>query len=97
MTSALPQTATLNKVRTFCFFFSVQFLNYGLLCWNYRAVSQARYGSIFASDLMCAAVSFTLIKRVTEAKSIAAMAGYVLGGACGSLLSVWITRTVYGQ
>ena len=82
--------------RTFLFFFAVQFLNYAILCWNYRAVAQARYGNVFASDLMCAAISFTLIKRVAKTDSRAALAGYVLGGAVGSVVSVWITKGVFG-
>ena len=84
-------------VKTFLFFFAVQFLNYAMLCWNYRAVAQARYGNVFASDLMCAAISFTLIKRVAKTDSRAAMAGYILGGAVGSVVSVFVTRRIFGQ
>jgi hypothetical protein len=83
--------------RTFVFFFAVQFLSYAMLCWNYRTVAQARYGGIFLSDLACAAISFTLIKKVANTESRVALIGYVLGGAFGSVVSVWITKQVYGQ
>jgi hypothetical protein len=81
----------------FLSFFLLQALFYGVLCWNYRAVAQARYASIGVSDMACAAISWTLIKRIGEAKSKWAQAGFILGGACGSLLSVWITKQVFGQ
>lgn len=81
---------------TFLKFFLIQCLNYGILCWNFRAVAQARYVHIGLSDLCCAAISFTLIKRVAQTDSRAAMAGYIVGGAVGSVVSVWITKTVWG-
>ncbi len=84
-------------VRQFSLYFAIQCLSYGVFCWNLRVVAQARYLSIFASDLCFAAISFTLIRKVAEAKSGWAQVGYILGGACGSLVSVWITRRLYGQ
>jgi hypothetical protein len=83
--------------KQFVAFFLIQALSYGVVCWNFRAVAQARYGSIGVSDMLCAAISWTLIKRIGEAKSHWAQAGFILGGACGSLLSVWITKRVFGQ
>lgn len=84
-------------MRTFLSFFSIQFLSYAVICWNYRSVAQARYGNIFVSDLACAAISFNLIKKVANAESRVAMAGYILGGAVGSITSVWVTKVVFGQ
>lgn len=86
-----------SKVKEFLFFFALQCLSYGVITWNYRMVAQARYPSIFASDLLCAALGFTAIKRVADAKSHVALAGYMLGGAVGSVVSAWITRKIYGQ
>ena len=86
----------MKSCKQFLLFFAVQFLNYGLLCWNYRAIAQARYGNIFASDLCCAAITFSLIKKVAKTESKAAWIGYVLGGAFGSIASVWITKHLYG-
>lgn len=83
--------------RVFVFFFSVQCLSYGMLCWNYRSVAQAWFGSIFVSDLCCAAITFSLIKHVAGTKSKVAQAGYILGGAIGSVIAVWLTRIIYGK
>ena len=84
-------------MKRFAFFFAVQCLNYAMLTWNYRVVAQARYVSIFASDLCCAAITFGLIKKIVDERSKSAMAGYVLGGACGSVFAAWITKAIYGQ
>jgi hypothetical protein len=87
----------MKQLHQFLFFFGLQFLSYAVITWNYRAVAQARYLSIGLSDLVCAGLGFTAIKRVSATEGRAALAGYVLGGACGSILSAWITRAVYGQ
>ena len=89
----------MTRLREFALFFGIQFLFYGLLCWNYRAIAQARYASVGLSDLCCAATSFTLIKMIADPdkKSKWAFSGYVLGGACGSLFSVWMSKGVFGQ
>jgi hypothetical protein len=85
------------KMKYFGTFFFVQVMNYACLTWNYRAVAQAGYAHVVVSDLCCATISFTLIKIVSEAKCNAARAGYILGGACGSLVSVFVTKAVFGQ
>jgi len=83
--------------REFLYFFCVQFLSYGFLCWNYRAVAQARMAHIVASDICCAVVSFSLIRHVAAAKSRWAAIGYVAGGVAGSVFSVWLTMDVFGK
>ena len=84
-------------MKQFCLFFVVQFLYYGLLTWNYRSIAAGYVPSVFVSDLLCAAVSFSLIKRVAEARTRTAMAGYVLGGAVGSVVSIAATKAIYGK
>lgn len=87
----------MSHVLTFAFFFGVQCLAFGLITWNWRMIAQGRYRSIFVSDLFYSAVNFALIQKVARADSEAAWAGYVLGGAVGSVLATWITKKVYGQ
>lgn len=84
-------------VLTFLFFFGAQALNYAVVTWNYRAVAQARYRHLFASDLVCAGIGFLLIKQVARTDSAAALAGYVLGGACGSVTATWVTKRLWGE
>jgi hypothetical protein len=80
-------------VITFLLFFALMFLNYGLLCINYRMVARGSYLGTAWSDAAVAALGFTLIRHVAEADSILAQAGYVCGGVCGSMLGLWLTRT----
>lgn len=87
----------MKHLREFALFFALQSLAYAAMCWNFRAIAQARYGHIFVSDRLCATLGFTLVKRVADAKGKVAMAGYVLGGAAGSLFSVWLTTHVFGR
>lgn len=92
-----PETKPRSAFVVFWLFFAVQCLSYGMLCWNYRAIAQARFVGIFVSDLFCAFIGFSLIKYVAGTKSHVARAGYVLGGAIGSVISVYITKVVFGQ
>lgn len=91
------ETPAQTGFKVFAMFFSVQCLYYGMLCWNYRSVAQAWYVSLFVSDLGCAAIAYSLIKKVANAKGKTAQAGYILGGAVGSVISVWLTKLIYGQ
>lgn len=84
-------------MKTFSAFFTLQFVAYGLMCWNYRAVALGWVGNVVVSDLMLAALSFTLMKKVSEAKYGSAMWGYILGGAAGSAVSVTLTKYVWGH
>ena len=86
----------MRALRQFAFFFSVQALSYAAITWNYRSTAQA-HSHMFASDMLCAFLGFTLIKRIADTKSKVALAGYVLGGACGSVLSAWASTLVFGQ
>jgi hypothetical protein len=79
-------------VKEFFKFFLVQCLAYALITWNWRSIAHTAYLHIFVSDLLYAAVNFKIIKHVADAKSNAALAGYILGGACGSLAATWLTR-----
>ena len=87
----------LGKMKRFALFFALQFVSYGLLCWNYRAVARGWIGNTVSSDLMIAALNFTLIKKVADAKDGAAMWGYIAGGAVGSAASVLLTKYLWGS
>lgn len=79
-------------MKDFLFFFFIQFFVYGFLCWNIRAVANAWILNVIISDTFIAFMQFTLIKKVAEAKTKSAMAGYVIGGVCGSVVSVLLTK-----
>lgn len=82
-------------MKRFLTFFILQTVNYFLLCWNIRAVALGWVGNVVVSDLLIAWLSFTLIKKVAEAKDSVAMWGYIAGGAVGSAASVLITKQLW--
>jgi hypothetical protein len=82
-------------MRDFLRFFAIQFVNYGVLCWNYRAVAGVHYAHIAASDVAAAALGFTIIRHVAKTDTKGAMLGYVAGGVCGSLVFTWLTTKVF--
>ena len=86
----------MTKVKEFAMFFGFQFISYALVCWNFRAISQAWYGSLVISDIAISINGYFLVKRIVEARSKTAICGYALGGACGSIFAVWLTRAVFG-
>lgn len=87
----------LKRVREFTLFFSVQFLLYAAVCWNWRAVANARYIEIALSDAVFATLTFSMLKKIGEATTAWARIGYVVGGILGSLTSVWVTKRLWGQ
>lgn len=68
-------------VKRFALFFAMQFVGYGLVTWNVRAIGKGWIWNVIASDLLIAALGFTLISKVAEAKDHPARFGYILGGA----------------
>lgn len=86
------------NVRRFALFFSAQFVLYGLLTWNYRAIANIWPVSVVSSDLAIALINFKLIKKITESADHGpALYGYVLGGAVGSLCSMYLSLWLFGR
>lgn len=93
----MPNALNRHAWRQFFLLFSAQFLSYALLCWNYRAVAKAIIPQAVLSDVMIAALSFKVLKSVQAADSDLAWAGYVLGGATGSAVSIYLTKLIWGN
>jgi hypothetical protein len=65
-----------------------------VVCISFIALAKGSYLWTFVFDLFCALNSFYLIKKVanTEAKNTLAIISFVLGGASGSMLAIWLTK-----
>jgi len=85
-----------SKLGQFLVFFGAQFLAFSILCWNYRAIAKAGYLGIGLSEMLYLGLNFSLIQYISKAEGWAARLGYMLGGTCGSLFSVWILTTYFG-
>lgn len=76
---------------------AVQLLVYFLFSVNARALAQGRKGWTFGSDLVYAAVSYYVIRKVAKNESSWGQLGFVVGGAFGSVLAIYLTRWIFGQ
>lgn len=87
--------------KQFSTLFAAQCASYALLCWNFRAVAKGLIGQTVFSDLLVAALSFKVLKAIMkdepENKSNWALLGYVLGGATGSAISLYMTKLIWGN
>lgn len=83
-------------MKAFAKFFGLQFVVYGVFCWNARAIATGRLGHLFVSDLIYAYMAFTIVKMIADSKTWGEKLGYTLGGAFGSVLSVWLTKHFWG-
>lgn len=72
--------------------FVAQFLTYGVFTWNARAIAHMAYRQAFLSDLLFGFLTYETIKLIGEGKTKVERVGYALGGACGSLVSMWVTH-----
>jgi hypothetical protein len=67
---------------------------------NTRAYTQGNYFWTAVTDTIFSAQGFVMGKLMMddkEARSWASGAGCTIGGTCGSLLSIWVTKHLFGQ
>lgn len=86
-------------MKTFAFWFAAEFVLYALIVANGRAFNQALYGATVASDMMISAFNFWFAVKFIEGKdnrTWPALTGCVLGGGMGSVVSIYITKVLYG-
>lgn len=72
--------------------FGVQFLSYGLITLNYRAVARGDYWQTFVTDILLGTFSFVSIRQVMRANTRRDRIGYIGGGALGALTALWLTQ-----
>ncbi len=72
----------------------LQFVNYGLIAMSIRYLTAGSYVGLGITDGLIAFWGFSIIQRVASADTRLERGGYVIGGICGSLLGLWLTRNV---
>lgn len=79
--------------------FGLQFVSYFLIVANTRAYTQGNYTATAITDLLFAAQNYASIRLMVskEPQNTKAFFGYVMGGTCGSLLSIWATVWMFGK
>lgn len=73
-------------------FAGLQALAYFVLVANIRAIAHLNYPAAVLTESSYLFIQWTVVRRVVVAESPLAMAGYIVGGTAGSLLSMWLTR-----
>ncbi len=89
------------KSRSGQFLFSLAqtFVAYTLICACTRAQALGLYGWTATSSLIFCLQSFVAGKIMIEdenARTWSSGAGFIVGGVCGDLVSLWITKRLYG-
>lgn len=92
----VPKTAA----GQFTLFMAVEAVSFFLVVANNRAVAQGNYWWTALTDTLFSLQAFAVFKLAVDdanGRTWAAGLGGTVGGVCGSLLSIWITKHVYGQ
>lgn len=79
----------------FALFAVVQFLSIGIVSVNIIALASADIPVTAVTEALFAALSFFLLKKVAESKSLWEFAGYVVGATTGSTAAILLTRGLH--
>lgn len=88
------------RVGQVLFFGTFEMVSFFVLCACNRAQAQGRYGWTFAASFVFSLQGFAIGKLMVDdenARTWWAGFGMALGGAIGDVLSIWITKYLWGQ
>ena len=91
----IPET----KVGQFFFFFTAEMVCFFIIVANMRAVALANYAGAAVTDLLFGLQAWGMMKLTVEheeARTFAGGLGTTLGGVCGTLLSIYFTKRIFG-
>lgn len=80
------------KVQEFATFCGLQTLAFVLAVVNIRALAHLQYAWAVVTDGLICLLGWMLFKKMQEASSNIARAGYVIGGMLGSIIGMWVTQ-----
>jgi len=89
-----------SKIGQFGFMFCTELISFFIICSNFRAVAQGSYFWTALTDTLFSAQAFVIGKLMIDepnARSWSAGLGCTIGGTCGSLLSIFVTKHLYGR
>jgi hypothetical protein len=72
-------------------------LSYFVLTADIRSVSQANILAAVVINMTVALLSFSILKRLQEAKTLADRVLYAVGGTIGTVIGIVVTKAVFGQ
>lgn len=87
-----------SKAARFALFFASEMVSFFIVAANFRALAQGLYLWTGLTDLVLVFQAMVIGKLMIEderCRDWLAIIGFTLGGACGSLLSIWVTSKLY--
>lgn len=88
-----------SKAARFALFFGSEMVSFFFIASNFRALSQGLYAWTALTDMFLVFQGMIIGKLMIEderCRDWLAIIGFTLGGACGSVASIWVTKLVYG-
>lgn len=73
--------------------FVLNFVLCFIITINWRAIANLRYGFAWFSDVGYFFIQYATIKHVVKSDRFTDQLAYAIGGATGSILAMWLTRT----
>jgi hypothetical protein len=74
-----------------------QFFSYCICCMSFRALADGLYAWTFTTDLVFSINSYFVMRRIKNQDSKGSLWGYTIGGPCGSVVAIFITKHLWGH
>jgi hypothetical protein len=79
-------------MKSFWKIFALQLIDFILICINFRAVAHLQYVPAILTDTLMCAMGWSFFQIMKDDSSRGARAGFIVGGAVGSLIGMYVTR-----
>lgn len=77
--------------------FVAQMLSFAIISVNYRAIAQANYLWSILTDIIVAALSYFVIRKISKSNnSKIQWLGFTIGSACGTAIGIFISKLLLG-
>lgn len=87
----------IKKLKTAAILALLNMMSYFLLTIDFRATAQANILWSIISNAAIALLTFTILKRIVEAKTKMECFGYIVGGTLGNVLGIYLTLWIFGK
>lgn len=87
---------TLSNIKEGAVLFVAQMSSFAIISINYRAVAQANYIWSILTDIIIAALSYFVIRRIAKSNctSILQWLGFTIGSATGTCIGIFISKLI---
>ena len=89
-----------NKLGRFFFCFIAELISFFIIASNFRALARGLYIWTAITDGLCVLQGMIMTKLMIEDEKMRdwwSITGFTLGGMCGSVLSIFVTKHLWGS